>query len=475
MANKKQEEPKHITVHRNKATDEKVSAIVFPVSSSFQKSMALSPDIPAVDKQVYGYLQEKKFVRPPYDPSVVIGWMKANTTHSACIHAKASMIAGNGYEITAPEDEWTDGFKRFIEEPNNIPEQTFEDLIYSTVLNGETFNNAYFQIRKAGPRVAIYSVNAKNIFIKPIYDPQDRPIAGTVDSYLYICRYHGDFSMKDTYVYKPFSRVIGNRDSRLYHIKGASLQSDFYGEPSYLSIDRAIMESGYISEFNINFFSNNAQPNYVIGITGVKMNKKAKEELIKNMQDKLKGIENQHRGLVMIFDNEKADFVVKEMSKSYEESFSKLKKDIAEVISTAHLMPMELLPQSGSSNFGGGTATIGALKVFLEMIIKPRQKFYENNINRLMQTLFGFDPKIRLKSIKITTEKDDAIVHTMYLKENVLTVQEVREDLRKRDIPITETGPKGEANVTTEGEPRGDGINTQSTGREMSDVSIDKY
>jgi hypothetical protein len=166
------------------------------------------------------------------------------------------------------------------------------------------------------------------------------------------------------------------------------------------------------------------------------------------------------------------------MSKSYDESFSKLKKDIAEVVSTAHLMPMELLPQSGSSNFGGGTATIGALKVFLEMIVKPRQRFYENNINRLMKSLFGFDPKIRLRGIKITTEKDDAIVHVMYHKQGILTTNEIREELKKKEMPISDTtvndSDSDSPNVTDEGEPRA-GMDTSSTSRELTDTNIDKF
>jgi capsid portal protein len=473
-----QEKKKDISVYRQKKADDKVYAFSFAVQGNNTLSKSLSSNIPATDTAVFQYLKDQSYVKPPYDPSIITGWLKANTTHSACINSKTSMIAGNGIEILAPESEQTDAFKRFLENPNEIYEQTLEEIIYSLVMNGEIFNNAYMQVRKAGSKVALYNVNAKNIFIRPLYDANDRPIAGTVEKYLYICRYNTPFGLKDTYQYNPYRGTMKATDTRLYHIKGASVNSDFYGEPTYTSIEQSILESRYVSDFNINFFSNNAQPNYVIAVSGVKMSKTAKEAFVTEMQEKLKGIENQHRGMVMMFDNEKANITIKEMSKSYDESFSKLKKDIAEVVSTAHLMPMELLPQSGSSNFGGGTATIGALKVFLEMIVKPRQRFYENNINRLMKSLFGFDPKIRLRGIKITTEKDDAIVHVMYHKQGILTTNEIREELKKKEMPISDTtvndSDSDSPNVTDEGEPRA-GMDTSSTSRELTDTNIDKF
>jgi capsid portal protein len=324
------------------------------------------------------------------------------------------------------------------------------------------------QVRKGLREVAIYNVNAKNLYIKPEYDINKRPIAGSAKEYVHVCKTFMPISNKSLYTYKPFTGKPKNGETSIYHFRGHSINSDFYGEPTYLSVDSAIEESGYVSEFNINFFSNNAQPNYVIGVTGVKMSRAREEELKKEMTDSLKGLDNAHRGLVLFFANEKAKIDVKELSHGYDESFSKLKKDIAEVISTAHLMPMELLPQSGTSNFGGGTATIGALKVFLEMVVKPRQEFYESNLNKLMTSLFGFDPKIKLKNIKITTEKDDAIVHVMYKKEGILTTEEIRADLKRKELGkiITNETPSDEdTTITEEGESRVQDINTDNNNR----------
>lgn len=461
-----------ISIHRRKSSTDMPQIMVLPFSPQTLKSVM--PNIPAMDNTIVTFLKDANYIRPPYDIERVAKWIELNTTHQACINAKALMIAGNGFEITTNEKEWTKEFKKFIDQPNAIFGETLQDIIRNLVYDLEVWNNGYLQIRKGVREIAIYNVKARNIFIKPYYDAHNRAIAGRVEKYLHIPTGTLPFESTKSYTYEPFTGNIGRGKTALHHFKGSSLKSDYYGEPTYLSIQNAIQESGYVSEFNINFFSNNAQPNYVIGVTGVKMSK-AKEQAFKDeLTEHLKGISNAHRGLVLIFDNDKAKIDVKEISKTYDESFSKLKKDIAEVISTAHLMPMELLPQSGTSNFGGGTATIGALKVFLEMVIKPRQTFVEDKLNKLMTALFGFDPKIKLKSIKITTEKDDAVVHVMYKKEGILTADEIREDLKRKelgDVIRNDAPTESDANVTIEGESRIEDINTDSNNRGVDAVT----
>ena len=64
----------------------------------------------------------------------------------------------------------------------------------------------------------------------------------------------------------------------------------------------------------------------------------------------------------------------------------------------------------GGSGMGGGSVAVGELFLENQIMIRPEQHDLEESINIFLKSLFGFDPKIKFKTIDTNNQKDMAII-----------------------------------------------------------------
>ena len=65
---------------------------------------------------------------------------------------------------------------------------------------------------------------------------------------------------------------------------------------------------------------------------------------------------------------------------------------------------------SSGSGMGGGSVAIGDLFLENQIMIRPEQDDFEEYVNILLESLFGFNPEIKFKSIDTNNQKDMAII-----------------------------------------------------------------
>ena len=65
-------------------------------------------------------------------------------------------------------------------------------------------------------------------------------------------------------------------------------------------------------------------------------------------------------------------------------------------------------------NFGGGSAGVADMQMYIETVARPEQQYIEDVLNQFFSLEFGVNPEIVFNSMDISNEKDDAIIANLY-------------------------------------------------------------
>lgn len=398
---------------------------------------------------------------PPYKQNEILLYKRLDSTYQACLDVRANTIVGNGYEIRHKDIKDTSQLMKLIREPNANIGETFTSILKNMFIDLDTFYNGYIEFVKSGSARALYYVPAKDMFIRPI--KKDGVIQRQVDKYV---RIEGTIVTE----YEPYPADGKTRDNVHYilHFKRASQESVFYGTPDNAHLFDLIKQSYLSDQYNINFFSNGGQPSWAVMITGGKISKKGYEKIKEFVEQNLKGFENAHKMLFLSVPQEKATIKLMPLSKSIDEQFISLnEKTRFQIALKCRVMP-KMLGISTGGNFGGGSAGMADLQLYLETVSKSEQQYINDVLNKFFTLEFKVNPEFVLNSMDISNEKDDAIIANLYWNmvdaygNRVLDVNEVRTRyLHLKPIDLVNT-PQDEANddtnmsVNENGSPRSD-------------------
>ncbi len=418
------------------------------------------------------YIGEIPLEKQPYNFNVLSFLPDIDATHSAAIRMKVGLSTMMGYEIVNAQSMPSEFFD-LLEQPNYNFNSTFEGLISNLMMNWFTYGNMDMHCNKTTRRRNLYALDSKDIFVKAKRRNGIKEL-GNAESYHRIDQ--DSNQVLETYLPYEGDMLIGRK--YCYRFKNYSHRSQYYGSPSYLSAISAIEENAYITKYNIYYFKNNARPNLIITATGSDITEKQQEELKNDLQSQFKGIENQHKVFLLSTPEERARFTVERISQQVDGSFIQLRADNRNLIAMIHNVPTKLLDLSNTSSFGGGSADIGALKVFIETEIKPSIMLLERFLNRFFKAEFNADPKIRFNTADITNPKDDAVVYNMLhgivnqKGERAITVKEIRDRYKMPETETMETGfdNNSDIKVTNEGDVRSN--SNLATERSISDTEI---
>lgn len=352
------------------------------------------------------------YINPPYNMDYLKDLYDFNSTHKFCIFLKTNLTCGLGVNI---KNDVTKKIKKFLKSPNSNTSETFTKLVKKLKTDEEIFGRYCIEIVKVNDEVAFYHVPANEVFVV-----QDKNTT-TVKAYL-----HRSGGGKFT-EYAPYTKGHGN-GKFLFVSDNYNPISRFYGVPLYVSSIKAIIGSDVIANYVLNFFANNARPDYFIIITGATLTQDQKTAIETKLTG-IKGVENAHKLVTLTLGNPEAKVEIKEMSKVVDENFRNTKLDNRDEIAQIHGVPPKILGISSAGSLGSGNEAIGALKILVECIINPNKIEFEESLNSLIQNEFGFDGDIlSFKQLSIVNEKDLAIIHKTYLEQGVMSVNEVREE-----------------------------------------------
>jgi HK97 family phage portal protein len=195
------------------------------------------------------------------------------------------------------------------------------------------------------------------------------------------------------------------------------------------------------SEYNEQFFDNNAVPRMAVVLEGASMNDTTKEMIEKFFDYDIKG--NAHCTLVLEAPGAEYDDTTgtrMEAGKIHFEklamditdaSFQSYRKDNRDQIFIAHRVPQSLSPSPNNQSGRTGDSAQTDLEIFKSQVVRPAQEEREFVINRhIVEDAYGIGTwRLRFKEIDTIDQFRQMQIHSGYLKENAMTINEVRAKL----------------------------------------------
>jgi capsid portal protein len=307
---------------------------------------------------------------PPYNAATYMYYASLDTTLQTCMQLKANTIVGLGYHFGAEEVKIPKKLKELFLAPNANISDTFPQILKNIYYDIDLFANAYLEYVKSGSKKAIYYVPAKDVYVRPKLDKHRNPLP-VVESYVQIS--------EDNRVMSEFAPFPANGKTKdgvhyLIHFKRNGQSSLYYGSPNKAAVFNLAHQSYLADQYNVNFFSNGGQPAWAILITGGKLSKKGYEKIKQFIDNNLKGVGNAHKMLFISLPNEKAQVKLVPLSKAIDEQFLSLSEKIQYRIAQYQQVHPKLLGLSVGGNFGGGSAGVADLKLFIETVYAPEAR-----------------------------------------------------------------------------------------------------
>ena len=399
-------------------------------------------------------------VVPPYKQAEILQYRRLDSTYQACLDVRANTIVGLGYEVRQKDIKTNSQLMKLINEPNSNVGETFTSILKNMFIDLDTFYNGYIEFVKSGNVRAIYYVPAKDMFVRP--KRENGKITREVDKYVRI-----ENNLVTEFLPYPADGKTKDGVHYILHFKRASQDNVFYGTPDNAHLFDLIKQSYLSDQYNINFFSNGGQPSWAVLITGGKISKRGYDKIREFVETNLKGVENAHKMLFLSVPQEHATIKLVPLSKSIDEQFINLnEKTRFQIALKCRVMP-KMLGISTGGNFGGGSAGMADLQLYIETVSRSEQQYINDVLNKFFMLEFKINPEFVLNAMDISNEKDDAIIANLYWNmvdangNRVLNVNEVRTRyLHLKPIDLVET-PENESednkeniSVNSNGSPR---------------------
>ena len=415
------------------------------VGEIFSTSISKSVSLPKSSIRVASRTSLNKYgcIVPPYNPATILQYKSLDSTYQSCIDVKVLTTVGLGYTFGAKDNAKLKAIKEFFRLPNRNSNESFLKILKAVYTDYELFKNGYFEYIKSGSTKSIYYLPAKDVYILP--KKSGGLNTREIDKYVYM----PSDQVAPVY-YEPYPYDGKTRDGVKYvlHLKEISQEDLYFGKPDTAHLFDLIKQSYLSDQYNINFFSNGGQPAWAVLVTGSKLSKKSYEKIKEFIENNLKGVGNAHKMLFLSVPNEKAKITLVPLSKSIDEQFISLNDKVQFKIALKCRVHPKLLGLSTGGNFGGGSAGMGDLKLYLETVCFPGQIDVEEFINRFCEFEFKYNPEFVLKAMNISNEKDDAVIANLFFNmrdefgNRVLGVNEVRsknlnlDPIKLNDTPV---------------------------------------
>jgi PBSX family phage portal protein len=398
---------------------------------------------------------------PPYNPDALAQFLEMNTYHMRCCKTKAIVTAGLGYHFVAaegvekPDPANKEVLRRFFSFPNE--EMTWGEILENVLTDFEALGNGYFEVVRNrfgdGPPRAIYHIPAVTMRVR-------RDKKGFVQRRGGRMVYFRPFGTdpRGPLAFDPRDRGKAPGRRRLLHevihLKNYHPRSSYYGLPDFLPALRALVGNKMAGDFNIQFFENNAIPQYAIIVKGGELARGTRKRIEEYFREHIKG--QAHKTLILEVaqdEGEKVDVEIKPLSVGIKDSsFEMYRSANAEEIRIAHGVPGRLIGLAEKGGLGGAGEGTSQQEVFKYHVIEPKQRRLEYRINSFLIKR-GFDIQdweLRFREIDVTDEGKVADIMSKLVGLGIATINEARLAMSQKplkhegaDVPFinTSSGP----------------------------------
>jgi PBSX family phage portal protein len=361
-----------------------------------------------------------------------------NFANHAAIDAKVANTVGLGYRFeTAPDvvirmenmenqsamDKARKRLERikgeaieWIESLNS--DDSFLTTMEKVNLDLESTGNAYIEVGRTvtGEVGYLGHIPATTMRVRRIRDGFTQIVSGQV---VYFRNFGGT---------NPNPITEDPRPNEVIHLKAYSPLNTFYGVPDILSAYLSLKGDQLAAQFNIDYFENKAVPRYIVVVKGAKLDSESEDRLFRFLQTGLKG--QNHRTLYVPLpadqDGNKIEFTMVPIEANVQEaSFDKYHQKNRDNILMAHQVPLSKL---GGVDAGGLAAALSQDRTFKEQVTRPAQRYIEKMINKVVRTKTDL-VSLKFKELTLTDEVSQSQILERYLKTQVITPNEAREQL----------------------------------------------
>lgn len=377
-------------------------------------------------------------ITPPYNLYELASFYDTNFANHAAIDAKVANTVGLGYKFeTAPDvvmrmenmenqsamDKARKRLERLKGEAIEWLESLNSDDSFLTTmekvdLDLESTGNAYLEVGRTvtGEVGYLGHIPSTTMRIRRIRDGFTQIVSGQV---VYFRNFGGT---------NPNPITEDPRPNEVIHFKAYSPLNTFYGVPDILSAYMSLKGDLLAAQFNIDYFENKAVPRYIVVVKGARLDSESEDRLFRFLQTGLKG--QNHRTLYVPLpadqDGNKIEFTMVPIEANVQEaSFDKYHQKNRDDILMAHQVPLSKL---GGVDAGGLSAALSQDRTFKEQVTRPAQRYIEKMINKVIKTKTDL-VNIKFKELTLTDEVAQSQILERYLKTQVITPNEAREQL----------------------------------------------
>lgn len=333
-----------------------------------------------------------RIVKPYYFKGYLLAGLD-NSTNKRCIEAKASAIAGMGYEFEDEEMAKASGVVDFLNslyDKNENP-KPFELLLKEWWEDFETFGESRLEIVRIGSTIQnLFLLSSKNVFTNI-----DR------DTFFQI-----NLIKNVTTKFKPY-RKYTDTENDVLTISKFGPQDDYYGVPCWTAGLKSISLNSKAIDANLESLDNIIDPSLVVLVSGYEMTVDQKNAVRTGLEQLKSG-----RGKAGLFNfaNKDAKAEIQNFgSKQVDGNYLEERKKTDLEIMALHGITPELFGVLSNGGISSGEKATGALKIFNQTVVKPNQSFLEKTVTKFLQKEFPlFKTNFKLKGIDLTDTNEDA-------------------------------------------------------------------
>jgi PBSX family phage portal protein len=398
-------------------------------------------------------------ITPPYNLDELARYYEVSFANHAAVDTKVANVVGLGYhwelssdavsKIDAKETEKTRALARKrIEKLKVNLDEIFDDMndtdtfiatLEKVITDLEATGNGYLEIgRKSNGQIGyIGHVPALTVRVRRFRDGFCQIIGKEV---VYFRNFQAD---------NPNPITNDPNPNEIIHFKLYSPLNTYYGVPDVIAAGQAIVGDQYANQYNIDYFQNKAVPRYIITVKGAHLDSNSEEKLFRFLQTDLKGASHRTLYIPLPPDNDqtKVEFKMEAVEAGVQEgSFEKYHKQNRNDILTAHQVPLSKIGMSEA----GTAEALASDRTFKEQVARPRQRQLEKQLNKVVKE-FTDVLVLKLNELTLTDEMAQSQIDEKYLRNQVLTPNEVRDTLGKPPIPggddVIELSPRQAADA----------------------------
>lgn len=310
----------------------------------------------------------------PFNMAATARFMTANAHHSACIAAKVSASIGLGLEDESVEET--------LDELCSV---SWQDMIGSVAEDFENTGNGYIEVvRKGTEIVGLHHLHAAGVWVHLDdtatmdfhYEIQskegtERRFARFGDSERFKTKYAGKIGV-------PTGSENGEDTiSEVIHIKEPTSMSRWYGIPRWLSAVAAVELVMSILQHNYDFFNNRGVPEFILFITGKKVDDEDWQKIESKIQEHI-GLGNGYKSMAINLPQEGITVQLEKLGIDAEQegAFDKMLDSLSMMIVSAHQVPPQLAGIMIPGKLGATNELPNAMATFQTLVIGQKQKLW---------------------------------------------------------------------------------------------------